>query len=308
MKEKPLVSIVIPNYNRASLLKGAIESIQNQTYRPVEIVIVDDASTDQSKHVIQQLSETYDHVSYEILPQNCGANYCRNVGVERANGEYISFLDSDDAFCPTKIEKQMDVILNQDNIGFVVTGFGENRLRGVRNGVITLKDIIKENNIGGFSVLLVKKSLLKSVGGLDDSLKSGQDWDLYLKLLQMTKGYKISEQLVSYTLQDDSISKNINNFIQGYSMVSKRALDLNATYQFYDEKILASYQHYYIGMRYYLFKDMANMRKALKQSINIKPNRQAIFYLVTSYLGYSLFSKMLRVKKHLTKFIIRMNK
>ncbi|HFU3704317.1 TPA: glycosyltransferase family 2 protein, partial [Streptococcus suis] len=213
---KPLISIIIPNYNRGHLLMDVLDSVINQTYQPIEIIVIDDKSTDNSIEIVQKLQESIPNLFLIQQEINSGANACRNLGVAHAKGEYIAFLDSDDYFLPTKLEKQMDIFNLYPEVGFVVTGFGAKTVQVLPEGIIPLEKTILQNNLGGFSTLIVKKHLFDQVGGLDIQLLSCQDWDLFLKLLTICKGYKLAEDLVIYEVQEDSISKNLSKVIQGY--------------------------------------------------------------------------------------------
>lgn len=300
---KPLISIIIPNYNRGHLLKDVLDSVINQTYQPLEIIVVDDKSTDDSIAIIQRLQETISNLILIQQEANSGANACRNLGVSRANGTFIAFLDSDDYFLPTKIEKQMAVFNQYPEIGFVVTGFGSKAIHPIPEGIVPIKETIMQNNLGGFSTLMVKKSLFLQVGGLDCHLQSCQDWDLFLKLLTVSKGYKMFENLVIYEVQEDSISKNVSKVVQGYKIVSKRARALNSTLELIPEPNLIAYQEYYLAMRYFGLKEMKLTRKHLLKSIKTRPQPIPLLYFIAALFGFSSLSNLLRIKRQfLTKY------
>lgn len=294
---KPLISVIIPNFNRQHLIQRAIESVNQQHYSNVEIIVVDDQSTDQSFSIIQDLQKQQDNLSLFVAEENSGANACRNIGVEKARGEYLAFLDSDDYFLPTKLEKQVRILQDRPEVGFVVTGFGAKAVHTLPEGIITLKETIKQNNLGGFSTLMVRKELFQQVGGLDSNLLSCQDWDLFLKLLQVSQGYKLAEDLVAYEVQEDSISKNYTKVIQGYQIVSKKARATNQTLQALPEKDLLAYQEYYLAMRYFELGQIKETRQQLWQSLQIKPRFIPFLYWACSLFGYSALKKLLQVKQ-----------
>lgn len=296
---KPLISIIIPNFNRQHLIQRAIESVNQQHYSNVEIIVVDDQSTDQSVSIIQDLQKQQDNLSLFVIEENRGANACRNIGVEKARGEYLAFLDSDDYFLPTKLEKQVRILQDRPEVGFVVTGFGAKAVHSLPEGIIPLKETIKQNNLGGFSTLMVRKELFQQVGGLDSNLLSCQDWDLFLKLLQVSQGYKLAEDLVAYEVQEDSISKNSTKVIQGYQIVSKKARAINQTLQALPEKDLLAYQEYYLAMRYFKLGQIKETRQQLWKSLQIKPRFVSLLYWACSLFGYSALKKLLQVKQNL---------
>jgi len=103
---KPLVSIIIPNYNKAPYIRESIESALNQTYKNIEVIVVDDGSTDQSREIIKSFGKK---IKAYFLPHK-NANVARNFGFKKSKGEYIQFLDSDDIILPEKIEKQVELL------------------------------------------------------------------------------------------------------------------------------------------------------------------------------------------------------
>ncbi len=108
---KELVSAIITTHNRIDLLPRAIKSVQEQTYPSIELIVVDDASSDGTNEYCHKQSLQYMHIPKE---ESKGGNHARNLGVLAAKGEYIAFLDDDDYWLPTKIEKQMDLIKAKD--------------------------------------------------------------------------------------------------------------------------------------------------------------------------------------------------
>lgn len=293
---QPLISVVIPNFNRGHLIEEVIRSITSQTYHNIEIIVVDDHSTDGSMNTLERLKSQLSNLTYLQLPKNKGANVCRNTGVKLAKGNYIAFLDSDDYFLPTKLEKQIQIFNQFPEIGFVVTGFGAKTFTTLGEGIIPIKDTIKQNNLGGFSTLMVKKDIFLAVGGLDEQLLSCQDWDLFLKLLNISQGYKIAEDLVIYETQEDSISRNSTKVIQGYQIVSKRAKTLNHQLNLIPQKELEAYQDYYLAMRYFGLKDIKHTRTYLKQSIKRSPKLVPIIYFIFAVFGYSSLHQLMKCK------------
>jgi glycosyltransferase involved in cell wall biosynthesis len=181
---KDYVSIIIPNYNRGRILSKAIESALNQTYKNIEIIIVDDNSEDNSRQIIRDYALKYKNIKYEFLKENKGANYCRNVGAKLSMGEYLAFLDSDDIFLNNKIEKQINVFHKFKDVKIVFTNFYVNGIRMrifLKDKFVTINDVIFRNVVGGFSTVMVRKDVFFEVGGLDENLPSCQDWDFYIR-------------------------------------------------------------------------------------------------------------------------------
>jgi glycosyltransferase involved in cell wall biosynthesis len=117
---QPLVSVIIPTYNRASFLTHAIESVLRQTYKNIEIIVVDDGSTDNTKVVIDSFKGK---VQYIFTENNKGPAHARNTGMKAANGKYIAFLDSDDEYLPFKLECQVTFLEEHPDLGMVFSEF-----------------------------------------------------------------------------------------------------------------------------------------------------------------------------------------
>ena len=120
----PLISVIIPTHNRRELLLRAIDSVLKQTHEELEIIVIDDASTDGTQSAVLDLHE--ERIQYVRLPEQSGACAARNKGVDMARGEYIAFHDSDDVFHPDKLEKQLQYLTDTDaDVGTRVTLFGD---------------------------------------------------------------------------------------------------------------------------------------------------------------------------------------
>jgi len=119
---KPIVSIILPTRNRCHLIRGAVESVLNQTFSDIEVIIVDDGSTDKTAQVVTNLNDR--RIRYERLNESRGAPVARNIGISLAKGEYIAFQDSDDEWLPQKLEKQMQAFeVSKPEVGVIYTGF-----------------------------------------------------------------------------------------------------------------------------------------------------------------------------------------
>jgi glycosyltransferase involved in cell wall biosynthesis len=127
--DNPLVSIIIPSYNRAHLISYAIESVISQTYVNWELIICDDRSEDNTLEILEKFIARDSRVSYYVRPEDSckGANTCRNIGFEKAKGSFVKWLDSDDILLPECLEKQVEVHSNESNsaVVFCDTGFFE---------------------------------------------------------------------------------------------------------------------------------------------------------------------------------------
>ncbi|MDR0880544.1 MAG: glycosyltransferase family 2 protein [Clostridioides sp.] len=211
MKE-PLVSIITPVYNSGRFLSETIESIQNQTYKNWQLLLVDDCSTDNSKEIIDGYANRDSRIRYIKLEKNSGAAVSRNVGLKNAEGRFIAFVDSDDLWKNTKLEKQVGYMLDK-SVGFTFTSYRYMKENGKRTnkvaiapGKIDYEGLLK-NTIIGCSTVVVDKEVF---GDFDMPLvRRGQDTATWLKLLkEVDYAYGLKEDLVDYRLVGNSISSN----------------------------------------------------------------------------------------------------
>ena len=194
------VSSVVPTYNRSDLLLNSLESIRQQSYRPIEIVVVDDGSTDDTLSVVHKWAKQYSEPETFVIrwasQTNQGANAARNRGAEEAHGEFIAFLDSDDQWLPQKLEKQIAILQSNMDIGGVycgmrnvdlVTGDKETVLpRAYPEGDL-LRQLLIHDVTEATSAWVVREKCFNHVGMFDASLPARQDWDMWIRLSEKYK-------------------------------------------------------------------------------------------------------------------------
>lgn len=221
------VSVIIPLYNLAHLVTDAIDSVLSQTYRDIEIIVVDDGSTDNAKEVLSTYIEN-NKIHY-IYKKNQGLSAARNTGIKVAQGKYIKFLDSDDYLYPEQIEKQVNDIKDDNNI-LSVTDYHDLRPNGqlIRKRVyVGRKDkqmgIFIETNRAVPHAFLTPKDLIKQAGGFDETLTSCEDWDLWLKILRNGATIKYLPYVgCCYRILMTSMSADMNRmFLQECKVMEK---------------------------------------------------------------------------------------
>lgn len=185
---KPIVSVIIPTYNRADFINEAIESVYAQTYRPIECIVVDDGSTDNTKTILEKWTQVSDNEFYfKYLYQcNSGAQVARNTGIESSTGSFIQFLDSDDLLYSDKLAKQILFLSNYKNYDAV---FGDWE-KGLPNDKLHIKAEPKHTNflhqfligqpIAIFSMLM-RKTIVEKIGAWDITIKRNQEIDFHLR-------------------------------------------------------------------------------------------------------------------------------
>lgn len=220
------VSVVIPTYNRSELLKKAIYSLQLQRHQNLEIIIIDDCSTDETEEVVAAMDDS--RIKYIKHETNRGGSEARNTGIKHATGEYVGFLDSDDQWLPDKLEQQLAIFKGNPEVGAVYTGvklFNEHHIIKEiipRHRGDLLPMLIESNCIDTTSSVLVKTELLHEVNGFESALPSCQDWDLYLRLSQITHFDYVKDSMVLFFQHSgDRISTNNAAVLNGHIYIFK---------------------------------------------------------------------------------------
>jgi len=205
----PVTSVVIPTRNRCALLHRAIQSVLKQTFTDFEIILVDDASTDQTQLMVKDIKD--DRIHYIHLEYKSGGAKARNTGIENSNGEYVAFLDDDDEWLPEKLRKQIDCLYANTQTGICYTGRQTMRQRkligfGKRYSFKYppyedhFRSIMSDNFIGITSSVIIPRNILIEVKGFDENLPCFQDYDLFIRILKRWKAFGINEPLVRYYL------------------------------------------------------------------------------------------------------------
>jgi glycosyltransferase involved in cell wall biosynthesis len=198
------VSVVIPTYNRRPLLQRAVESVMAQTFSGrIELVVCDDGSTDDTGSYVTELDAGLD-VRYLRNSATVGGSASRNRGIRESSGSYVGLLDDDDTWCPTKLERCLE-ILKESGVDAVVTGLHRVFGDGSKETVAIAKEHVRFPRllampvVGGGSSLVVARQLLLDVGLFDEALPRYQDWDLLVRLAQRTEIGIVPEPLVEKT-------------------------------------------------------------------------------------------------------------
>ncbi len=208
---KAIISIITPNFNGALYIAQTIESVLAQTFKDWEMIIVDDCSTDSSVGIIERYEKSDDRIKLIKLDVNSGAAVARNVAIEYSRGRYISFLDGDDIWLPSKLEVQLNS-MKEKNIPFSFMSYYKMDRYGQTLGLIDVPSIVgyhemlKTCSIGCLTVMYDTLKLGKHMMPL---LRKRQDYGLWLKLIKLSgKAYGINMPLSCYRVHSESISSN----------------------------------------------------------------------------------------------------
>lgn len=247
-----LVSVITPAYNCENYIGKTIESVINQTYKNLEMIIVDDYSTDNTAKIINNYMEKDDRIKYYKLDSNSGAAVARNTGLELANGRYIAFLDSDDIWKLNKLNEQIK-FMRINNYGFTFTGYEIITEAGIRtNRIIKIpkklnySDVLKNTIIGCLTVVIDKEI----IGDFRmPNVRKGQDTMTWTSILR--KGhtaYGLQKELAYYRNVKTSLSNNklgaLKRTWDNYRRVERLSLP-KSLYYFIFYLINAFKKHYF---------------------------------------------------------------
>lgn len=210
---KPEVSIIMANYNCAKWIKDTISSVQAQTFKNWELIITDDASSDDSCSIIRKEMDQDSRIKLFELEYNQGAAKARNNSLKYAVGRYIAFLDSDDLWVDTKLEKQLNYV-KENNIGMCYTDYdlvNENAefMKTIHvQKVVTYDGFLKRPISCTHTVMFDTEKISRQLLNMPD-VRRGQDSATWLQVLKTgVKGYALSESLAKYRRHDGSLSSN----------------------------------------------------------------------------------------------------
>jgi glycosyltransferase involved in cell wall biosynthesis len=193
---QPLVSVVIPTYNRGHVVGRAIRSALKQSYRPIEILVVDDGSTDDTRDVVSKFEER--NIHYVRHPNRRNGAAARNTGVRRSRGQYVAFLDSDDEWLPSKLQKQVAALSAlPKGYAAVYCRFlvGSGKVMGCEYRGQFTYEVLAGHAQPGSSSLLVRRDALERIQGFDECFQRFQDLEFMASLMRHYKIELVDEPL-----------------------------------------------------------------------------------------------------------------
>ena len=312
----PQVSVILTTYNGASrgYLGAAIESVLNQSFQDFELLIIDDGSSDHTADECKQYLGN-GKIKY-IFQENKGLAGARNTGIELSSGKYICFLDDDDVWKPEKLQRQLEFVRNQlsgvDNWGLIFTWLeliDESAhvvsYRGHHQEGWIFRDLLFENTIDAPSSVLIKREVFNRVGLFDEELGRCADWDMWLRLSREYRIFPTKEYLVQYREHAQSMSANVEEFLEEEKAVLKKALsDVPA-----DINPSEVYASCYINgsICYFAADDFQQFRQMFFTGVKIsfKPVRvEHILLFLLSLCGRPSVHLSKRIKRYVQKQII----
>ncbi len=307
-----MISIIIPTYNRFLLLNQAVESCLNQSYQDIEIIIVDDGSTDATEERVKELlkSEWSDKLIFYFKQQNSGASAARNLGVEKAQGKYVQFLDSDDLLYPNKLELQLEEITKHKAdvcscYGFMGAIFGaeDNEILGAsfENKI----DLMHKMCSGSVHIMqttapLWRKSFLDSTKGWNTSIAFGDDLEYHIRLLtKVSKICFIPEKLffvrehADFRLSDAKGNlRQIESGIKAQQCITEIIIETGIWDKLFQDGILKNSRMLYLN--YLKLADKSKVKIFEKWLSNIaKKPKKKIFILIVIFFRRIFGAKLL---------------
>lgn len=283
----PRVSVILPAYNRETLVARAIDSVLAQTFDDFELIVVDDASKDGTRAVL----ETYhDHPKVRLILSdvNRGGSGARNLGIEEARGSLIAFQDSDDVWLPHKLAAQVAALDAAPEAGLCYCGslFSEGtssyyipepvfaRLDGDMSG-----EILRRNTTST-QTLILRREVLDRTGAFDAALKRFQDWDLMIRVAQETPFVFLPEVMVVIFATPGNISSVAINDAISRAQILEKYDDLFGRHPEHGAR-----NHYITARVWQKLGDQAKARPHLRRSLAIRPDARGVIWLLRSLLG-----------------------
>ncbi len=296
MQNEPLISVIIPTYNRGRLILDSVKSVLNQTYKNIELIVVDDCSTDDTEQILKSLNDS--RLNYLRLEKNSGACSARNRGIEVASGEYLAFNDSDDLWLPEKLNCQLD-FLNKSSADVVLckmecrtpeNEFIHNFPNIEYDKQLSFSELLKYNS-SSTQTLFGKSGCLKDIK-FDSTMPRLQDWDEVLRLSQRYKVFYQNKILVHTFFQKDSISTHPEKGVLAMSKLFEK----HKTTILSDKKIVESF---FKKKSSFVCKTGKNPSEELKIILEHNKTISNLAKYILSLCGIYLF--IFRIKNKLCK-------
>lgn len=320
---KPLVSIIIPTFNREQLICDTLDSIQNQTYTNWECIVIDDGSTDNTKVLLDEYIISDARFQYYKRPEfkPKGANACRNFGFKQSKGEFINWFDSDDVMESNKLEVQVRILSQDSSIPYCIcqTKWIDKNTKEFLG--LRAKQISSNNRFEDYTLYNIFWSILAPIWRrdfieqnelyFDETLQQSQEYDFHINALTINSNYKaIDDALVSMYRHDDNMSNNIyasDKKIESNIKVKDKIIGNHF------QKLSSKGRLKFLEMQTLMYKDllkeqkfkfakhiMSSLAKSLKQ-VDISVLKKIIFYsqMILAYASYRVFGRGYNILKPL---------
>jgi glycosyltransferase involved in cell wall biosynthesis len=274
----PLVSVIIPAYNAEKFIQKTLNSVLSQTYKNIEVIVVDDGSEDRTAEIVKCIAETDQRVVL-LKQQNAGVAAARNLAIEHSKGDYIAPIDADDIWYPQNLEKQLECLLQSDSSVGVTYAWSvdideTDQLTGgfytcaIEGEVYT--SLIYKYFIGNASASLIRRACLEKVGGYSSQLKEQnaqgcEDWELHLRIAEHYHFRVVPEFLVGYRQIINSMSCNYSSMAKSHNLIMREVQErypevFNTIYRWSSSNfyvylaVKSSRNHHYQSTLYWLYQ------------------------------------------------------
>jgi glycosyltransferase involved in cell wall biosynthesis len=316
--DQPLVSVIIPAYNASRFIERTLRSALNQSYQNLEVIVIDDGSTDNTRQIVQALAATDSRLSY--YPQtNSGVAVARNHGIEQSKGEFIAPLDADDLWHRTNLAKQVSLLANADDeVGMVYSWSVDIDKDDCLTGYVRVSPfygniysaLFYANIVGNGSACLIRRSCFKKAGVYSAEFRAQraegcEDWDIYLRIAEHYQVLVVPELLVGYRQASGSMSTHADIMDRSqelafatvsrrhpkvYSEVRRWAASVNAIY--------ALSQHLKANRNEQAWK---SLRRALKTDVLIVLTTYGTWPMVVSLVARAIAARLQSAWEYLLK-------
>lgn len=313
---KPLVSVIIPVYNAELTIINTLDSVLNQTWENIEIICVNDGSTDKSLDILDAFQKKHQEKIFIFDVKNSGACKARNLGISKAKGDYIQFLDADDLISSNKIEAQVEKLLetNRNCLASCQWMLFENQppekiasrklsvYKDYESGWKFLLDLWNNQEMMIVNAWLIPKKIIEEVGGWDESLSKNQDGEYITRILLKSSGVKFVPDITAYyrSQADKNISQqktfnSIESVLQSY-----KTIEHEVRKSIESKEIILGLKKLYLKFIYDTFPKYPSLIKEAESKINNLPFKDPVFIggpkfiFLTKVVG---FKNALRLKR-----------
>jgi glycosyltransferase involved in cell wall biosynthesis len=302
------ITAIVPTFNSERYICDTVESVLTQTYPVHEVIVVDDGSTDRTEKVLEKYAGRIRYIGQK----NAGPPVARNTGLAHATGDWIALLDSDDLWVPSKTERQVEYLRAHPSCGLVYTdmktfdqtGIIEESVKISRNLTLPSGRIFPQmfaETLFQTSAVLIRKSCLDTVGGFDEALRMGDDYELFLRLARHFEMGYVDEPLVLYrqhpTQGTRTWGKQLQQGVPWEFLVLKKIVDLYP--QIFDElgrhKVRQRLSKPYVALAYACFAegDHKNARHLMREALRQWPaNMGYLRYYAMSFLSPRMLGRL----------------
>jgi glycosyltransferase involved in cell wall biosynthesis len=305
MEKQPLVSVIIPAYNSASYVAQAVDIALAQSYAPLEIIVVDDGSSDNTAEVLKPYEERIQFVQQA----NHGPAHARNTAIRRARGELLAFLDADDQWLPEKLALQVPHFLGNPKVGVVHSDWvvldmetGQRRPStrphhlGVGNCYRRLFDDIYVNT----PTAVVRRECLERVGMFDEELRVYEDYDLMIRIARHYEFAYLAQPLLIYRKHPHNTTRNQLNCVVGlWKTITKMVeADPSLWHELGKDAVTRKLSQLSFGAGYFYYDqgDFRAARRCFFESLSWRPSRYAALLWLATCLPRPLVQRLRALK------------